>query len=158
VHKDGDRVQLWSRRLTDVTARLPDVAALARERIRAERAILEGEVIVLGADGKPLPFQDVMRRWLRQLDTGRAAAAHPASVFLFDCLYADGAALVDAPYAARWERLEAVRGAVPAMPRLVLEGPPGAPPADVLAEMERFYDAAIDAGHEGLMAKALDAP
>ena len=120
VHKDGDRVQLWSRRLTDVTARLPDVAAFARESIRAERAILEGEVIVLGADGKPVPFQDVMRRWLRQLDTGRAAAAHPASVFLFDCLYVDGEALVDAPYAARWERLEG--------------------------------------GHEGLMAKALDAP
>jgi len=158
VHKDGDRVQLWSRRLTDVTARLPDVAAFARESIRAERAILEGEVIVLGADGKPVPFQDVMRRWLRQLDTGRAAAAHPASVFLFDCLYVDGEALVDAPYAARWERLEAVRGALPAMPRLVVEGAPAAPPAAALEAMERFYAAALEAGHEGLMAKALDAP
>ena len=158
VHKDGDRVQLWSRRLSDVTARLPDVAAAARESIRAERAILEGEVIVLGADGKPVPFQDVMRRWLRQLDTGRAAAAHPASVFLFDCLYVDGESLVDAPYGERWGRLEGVRGALPAMPRRVIEGPPEAPPADVLAAMQRFYDAAVAAGHEGLMAKALDAP
>jgi DNA ligase-1 len=173
IHKDGDRVQLWSRRMTDVTRRLPDVADLARRELRAERAIVEGEVIVLGPDGRPIPFQDVMRRWLRQLDTEGAAAERPASVFLFDCLYVDGDAVLDEPYAARWERLERIRGEIPTMPRLVVVGPAGetaaapprastaagpAPPADLLAEMERFYDAAIAAGHEGVMAKALDAP
>jgi DNA ligase 1 len=118
---------------------------------------LEGEVIV-AAGGAPVPFQDVMRRWLRQLDAEGAAAERPASVFLFDCLYADGDETLDRPYAARWEALERVRGALPAMPRLVVEGPPDAPPDNVLAQMQRFYDDAIAAGHEGVMAKALDAP
>ena len=160
IHKDGDRVQLWSRRMTDVTARLPDVAEAARVGVRAERAILEGEVIVAGADGRPIPFQDVMRRWLRQVDAEGAAGERPASVFLFDCLYVDdidGEAMLDRPYLERWQALERVSGALPTMPRLVIEGPPDAPSPDVLAQMQRFYDAAIDAGHEGVMAKALDA-
>jgi DNA ligase-1 len=158
IHKDGDQVQLWSRRLTEVTARLPDVARQAREGVRARRAILEGEVIVLGPEGQPVPFQDVMRRWLRQLDTGSAAAARPASVFLFDCLLEEGGVTLDAPYRERWAALERARGALPALPRLVVEGPPEGPPADLLARMQRFYDGAVAAGHEGLMAKALDAP
>ena len=170
IHKDGARVQLWSRRMTDVTARLPDVAEMARRGVRAEHAILEGEVIVLGGDGMPIPFQDVMRRWLRQLDAEGAAAQRPASVFLFDCLYVNGdpngptsddtdsEATLDRPYWERWQTLERVRGTLPAMPRLVIEGPPEGPPADLLAEMQRFYDSAIAAGHEGVMAKALDAP
>ncbi len=158
IHKHGDRVQLWSRRMTDVTARLPDVAELARHGVPAEQAILEGEVIVLGADNKPIPFQDVMRRWLRQLDAAGAAAEHPASVFLFDCLYADGDLTLDRPYAERWHTLDQIRGALPTMPRFVVEGPPDAPPTALLAQMQRFYDDAIAAGHEGVMAKALDAP
>jgi len=158
VHKDGDEVRLWSRRLTDVTERLPDVAELARRGLRAGHAILEGEVIVLAAGGTPVPFQDVMRRWLRQLDTGTAAAEHPASLFLFDCLLVGDETTLDLPYGERWQRLASVRGDVPAVPRLVVEGPPDAPPPDVLLRMQTFYDAAIAAGHEGLMAKALDAP
>jgi DNA ligase-1 len=158
IHKDGPRVQLWSRRMTDVTARLPDVVEAARRGLRAERAIFEGEVIVLGADGRPIPFQDVMRRWLRQTDAELAATDRPATVYLFDCLYADGEPVLDRPYAERWATLEALRGALPAMPRIVLDGPPGEPPPDALARAERFYDQAIAAGHEGLMAKQLDAP
>ena len=167
IHKDGDHVQLWSRRMTDVTARLPDVAEAARRGLQVDCAILEGEVIVVGKDSKPVLFQDVMRRWLRQLDAAGAAAEHPASVFLFDCLYSsdsseagdDGGDLtLDRPYVERWHILERVRGALPAMPRLVIEGPAGAPPLELLAQMQRFYDEAIAAGHEGVMAKALDAP
>lgn len=158
IHKDGDRVQLWSRRMVDVTARLPDVAEMARQGVQADQAILEGEVIVVGAGGAPIPFQDVMRRWLRQLDAAGAAAERPASVFLFDCLYADGDATLDRPYVERWHALDLIRGALPAMPRLVVEGPPDAPPPDLLAEMQRFYDEAVAAGQEGVMAKALDAP
>jgi DNA ligase-1 len=170
IHKDGDRVQLWSRRMTDVTARLPDVTEMARRGLRADRAIVEGEVIVLGPDGTPIPFQDVMRRWLRQLDAAGAAAERPAAVFLFDCLYSDdpsggpggeatsGEATLDRPYHERWDTLERIRGDLAAMPRLVVDGPPDAPPPDLLADMQRFYDAAIAAGHEGVMAKALDAP
>jgi DNA ligase-1 len=158
IHKDGQRVQLWSRRMTDVTARLPDIAEVARRGLHAERAILEGEVIVLGADGRPIPFQDVMRRWLRQLDAAGAATSRPATVYLFDCLYAEGEPVLDRPYAERWATLEQLAGALPTMPRIVFEGEPGEPSAEALARARWFYDQAIAAGHEGLMAKQLDAP
>ncbi|MBI3966156.1 MAG: ATP-dependent DNA ligase [Chloroflexi bacterium] len=164
IHKYGGDVRLWSRRLTDVTTRLPDVAAAAREGLTADQVIVEGEVIVFGADGKPIPFQDVMRRWLRQTDTESAAVEQPASVFLFDCLYVDGAPIYDEPYLTRWATLERVRGTLPTVPRLLLEpaaGPDSTTAAVPPAELERmraFYATAVAAGHEGVMAKALDAP
>jgi len=148
IHKQGERVWLWSRRMTDVTTRLPDIAALAGRELRGD-AIVEGEVIVFGRDGRPIPFQDVMRRWLRQTDAEGAAAETPASVFLFDCLYADGRVLIDEPYRVRWAALERARGAIPLVERLV---------ASELDEARGFYERAIAVGHEGVMAKALEAP
>jgi DNA ligase-1 len=148
IHKRGEQVWLWSRRMTDVTARMPDIADLARREIRGD-AIVEGEVIVLGPDRRPIPFQDVMRRWLRQTGAEDAAAERPASVYLFDCLHLDGRPLIDEPYQDRWAALERARGAIPLMERLVSED---------LANLRRFYERGIAAGHEGVMAKALDAP
>jgi DNA ligase-1 len=148
IHKRGEQVWLWSRRMTDVTARMPDIAELARRELRGD-VIVEGEVIVFGRDGRPIPFQDVMRRWLRQTNAEGAAAETPASVFLFDCLYADGRPLIDEPYQARWTALERVRGAIPPVERLIAEEP---------AAAAGFYERAVAAGHEGVMAKALEAP
>lgn len=149
IHRRGDEVRLWSRRMTDVTARLSDVVAHARRELTQSEAIVEGEVIVFGAGERPIAFQDVMSRWLRSTNADAAAAESPAVVFLFDCLYADGRPVIDEPYEARWRALERVRGDLPIVERLVTDDPVAA---------RRFYDAAIDAGHEGVMAKALDAP
>jgi DNA ligase-1 len=149
IHKRGDEVRLWSRRLSDVTGRLPDVARLAREGLAAESAIVEGEVIVFDRAGRPIPFQDVMRRWLRRNEAESAAAERPASVFLFDCLYLDGKPLLDDGYEARWHALEQAQGSLEIVRRRVWSG---------LADARAFYDEAIAAGHEGVMAKALDAP
>jgi DNA ligase-1 len=153
VHKRGDEVRLWSRRLTDVTERLPDVAALARRALRADSAIVEGEVIVFDRAGRPIPFQDVMRRWLRRNEAESAATERPASLFLFDCLYLDGEPLLDEPYEQRWTALEQVRGEIETVRRVVLDDE-----ATAAARAREFYAAAIAAGHEGVMAKALDAP
>lgn len=153
VHKRGDEVRLWSRRMSDVTERLPDVAALARAQLRAESAIVEGEVIVFDAAGRPIPFQDVMRRWLRRNEAETAASERPASLFLFDCLHVDGHPLLDEPYERRWAELERIRGGVETVRRLVLDDP-----ATASSRAREFYAAAIAAGHEGVMAKALDAP
>lgn len=149
VHKRGDEVRLWSRRMTEVTDRLPDVAAIVRRGLRAESAIVEGEVIVFDTAGRPIPFQDVMRRWLRKTDAESAAGERPASAFLFDCLYVDGRRLLDEPYEARWQELERVRGPIETVRRRLWTSPEDA---------RAFYASAVEAGHEGVMAKALDAP
>lgn len=157
VHRDGERVQLWSRRMTDVTDRLPDVADAVRRGVAADRVILEGEVIVLDRGARPIPFQDVMRRWLRQNDTDQAALEQPASLYLFDCLMLEGRSTIDLPYAERWAALTRASGDIPTMPRLLLEGPPESS-SELLERAQAFYDDAVARGHEGVMAKAIAAP
>ncbi len=79
-----------------------------------------------------------------------ARRATPLSSFFFDCLYLEGEGpLVALPYAARAERLARIVPEGSLLPRIVTRD------AD---EAERFLRGALDAGHEGLMAKSLEAP
>ena len=146
VHKRVDDVRIYTRNLNDVTSRAPEIVAAVRAAA-ARELILDGEAIALRADGRPHPFQVTMSRFGSQQDP--RAAERPLSVFFFDCLLADGSVLFD--HATR-ERRAALSAALP--PRLVT-------PAVVTAELDeaqRFYEEALRAGHEGVMAKALDAP
>jgi DNA ligase-1 len=132
-----------------VTATLPEVVELARGDLASDRLILEGEVVAVAADGRPLPFQELMRRFRRVHELDAIARAVPIRLYLFDCLCVDGAPLVDRPYTERWATLaEITRGRHLAERRLV-----GDPPA-----AEAFLASALAAGHEGVMAKALDSP
>jgi DNA ligase-1 len=147
IHKQGQRVRLFSRRLHDITASLPDVAARVASSARADSAIFEGEVIPV-ADGHPLPFQELMRRFRRIRAVSETAEQVPVQLYLFDILLHEQRLLLDTPSAARWETLQQARGDLDCVGRLV--------PADASAG-QRFYEAAVAAGYEGVMAKALDA-
>ena len=145
IHSDGTRVTIWSRRLSDVTASLPDVVARARSFTSAP-FILDGEVVALGPDGRPLPFQELMRRFRRVHDVEEAVGRMPLALHLFDCLFADGRALIDTPYTERWEALQRLTGGQDLAERTV---------ARTTSEAEAFRAAALRAGHEGVMAKDL---
>lgn len=144
LHRDGDRVAIWSRRMSDVTRSLPDIVAIARRDLSGTPLILDGEVVALDAAGRPLPFQELMRRFRRVRGVEAAAGALPLTLYLFDCLMADGRSYLDEPYARRWEALERVTGG-----RWLAEHALIARPEDGAALMAR----ALAAGHEGLMAK-----
>jgi DNA ligase-1 len=147
VHKDGDEVRVFTRSLNDVSAAVPEVVAAVRA-LPARQLILDGETIALAPTGAPLPFQVTMRRFGRKLEVERLRAELPLAVFFFDCLRCDGEDLVARP--AR-ERFATLADALPpglAIPRIVT--------SDV-AEAEAFLAGALAAGHEGVMAKALDA-
>jgi len=148
VHKSGDDVRVFSRLLNDVTAAVPEVVEAVR-RIPVASVILDGEAIALRADGSPLPFQTTMRRFGRKLDVDQIKTQLPLRPFYFDVLYAGGQALIDESYERRSEILG----------RLVPEAerPARVVTADA-SEAQAFYDRAIQAGHEGVMAKSLDAP
>ncbi|MDR7521931.1 MAG: ATP-dependent DNA ligase [Armatimonadota bacterium] len=149
LHKQGEQVRIWSRRLTEVTASLPEVAEIARRELRADRLILDGEVVAVGADGRPLPFQDLMRRFRRVHQVEATAREIPVVLYLFDCLLVDDRALIDEPYEARWAALERVTGGR-YLARRVVTGD--------AAEAEAFLAESLASGHEGVMAKAPDSP
>jgi DNA ligase 1 len=141
IHKDGDRITVFTRTLEDVTERLPEVIEAARA-LPAERAVLDGEVIALRQDGRPHPFQVTGSRFGSRRDLERLQREIPLDVFLFDLLHVDGEDLLDAPLAERSERLDALA------PQLRVPHGTG----------QEAFDEAVTAGHEGVMVKALDAP
>ena len=148
VHKSGNEVGVFTRSLNDVTAAVPEIVEAVRA-VSAPTLILDGEAIVLRADGTPQPFQVTMSRFGRKLAIETARAELPLSVFFFDCLRSGGDDLVDRP--AR-ERFRALVDALPSdllVPRLVTADPSAA---------QDFLDAALARGHEGVMVKSLEAP
>ena len=148
VHKRGERVAVYTRNLNDVTSAVPEVVE-AISAIPAHELILDGEVIALGADARPLPFQDTMRRFGRRLDVAALRAELPLTPFFFDTLLVDGGDLLDTALSGRLATLDATVPAPLRVPRLIT--------SDVAAA-EQFQSDALARGHEGVMVKALDAP
>src|SRR5436189_136165 len=146
IHRKGNAIRIFSRRLSDVTDSLPEIVAIAKS-LPASEFLLEGEVVAVDADGKPLPFQDLMRRFRRVHGIAAAQEEIPLKLYLFDLLHLDGRTLIDEPYRERWRLLE---GLVPSeflTARRIVKRK---------EEIEPFLQAALTAGHEGLMAKSLD--
>ncbi len=144
LHRDGDRVAIWSRRLSDVTRSLPDIVTIARRDLTGAPYILDGEVVALDAAGRPLPFQELMRRFRRVRGVEAAAEEVPLTLHLFDCLMADGHSLLDEPYVTRWEALQRVTGGRWLAERVMIT---------TASEGEAIMARALAAGHEGVMAK-----
>jgi DNA ligase 1 len=149
IHKEGDRVRIWSRRLSEVTASLPEIVEIARRDLQGQSFILDAEVVAVGKDGRPFPFQELMRRFRRIHEVETAANEIPLFLHLFDCLYLDGRSLIDEPYEARWLRLSAIAGGKNLARQKITTD---------TVEAEAFLNEALAAGHEGLMAKALNSP
>src|SRR5207249_3431321 len=101
------------------------------------------------ADGRSLPFQELMRRFRRLKDVDRLVREVPVRLRLFDALQVDGEPLVDRPYVERWSALERARGGLETVGRSVAGG---------AAEGEVFYARALADGLEGVMVKGLAAP
>jgi DNA ligase-1 len=149
IHKDRDRVRIWSRRLTEVTASLPEIIEIARNQLPNESFIVDAEVVATGKDGRPFPFQELMRRFRRVHGIETAAGEIPLSLYLFDCLFLDGRSLIDEPYQQLWQKLSENSGAKYLASRSNVSDKDAA---------EAFLTAALAAGPEGVMAKALDSP
>jgi DNA ligase-1 len=145
VHKAGDDIKVFSRTLRDVSAAVPEIVEQVRA-LAVREAIFDGEVIALKPDGSPHDFQVTMQRFGRKLDVDRLRAELPLVPFFFDCLYVDGAALVDESQERRFSTLDSV-----ARPFIV---PNRIRPTK--EDAAQFLDDTLARGHEGVMAKALD--
>jgi DNA ligase-1 len=148
VHRADDAVHIYTRSGNDVTASVPEIVAAVRG-FSPRSFVLDGEAIAMMPTGRPHPFQTTMRRFGRKLDVAAMQATLPIHAYFFDCLLIDGESIADRPTRERFEALLRVVPESMRIPRLVTASQ---------EEAQSFYDAAIVAGHEGLMAKSLDAP
>ncbi len=142
VHRDGDEVHVYTRSLADITHRVPVLVAIVRA-LPADRLILDGETLSLDEDGAPKPFQETMARF--------GADAEPTILlrpWFFDLLHVDGRDLLDEPLRVRRAELARVAGEW-LMPGVETSDPDAA---------EAVSAEALAHGHEGVVAKALDAP
>lgn len=147
IHKQNGKVEVFSRRLTEVTDSLPEVVEAVKRNIQAQSVIVEGEVIVLDSAGYPIAFQHLMRRFKRIREVGGMAQKIPLTLFLFDVLYLNGESLINRPYTQRRQILAQTSGEIPLTKQII---------TDQLVQAEGFLKEALAAGHEGLMAKKPD--
>jgi DNA ligase-1 len=144
VHRSGNGVAVFTRTLDDITARVPEITE-AVAGLPVSDAVLDGETVALGPDGRPRPFQVTASRAGSQSDVGRQRAQVPLTPFFFDVLHLDGQDLIDLPASARFERLAGILPAELLIPRVVT--------GDV-AEAEAFFADAVARGHEGVVVKS----
>ena len=148
IHKNGGEIRVFTRHLKEVTERVPEIVAAARD-FRLDKAIFEGETVALRPDVRPLPFQTTMRRFGRVQDIERIKKEIPITSYFFDLLYLDGATLVDEPLSKRFELLSANLPPEYRIPQIVTTD------EKVAGE---FLKKSLEAGHEGIMAKGVDSP
>ena len=154
IKKDGT-VKLYSRRLEDLTSNFPDIAEALKEQLIGNEAIIEGECVAFDpATGNLLPFQNVTHR-RRKHDMEQTVEDVPVRIFMFDLLFHDGKDYTLIPYPERRAKLEASfakhEGPGPDKvgftTRAVIENE---------EQAQEFFDQAIAAKCEGIMAKSLD--
>lgn len=147
IHKDGDKVTIFSRRLENITSHYPDVVELVRTHVKADRAILEGEIVAVELDtGEFLPFQELMHR-RRKYGIEEAMRRYPVSIFFFDLLFLNGEDYTLKPYKLRREALGKVLESDERvqLTKAIYTSDPG--------ELEKFMEQAIQDGCEGLVVK-----
>ncbi|MFX0055935.1 MAG: ATP-dependent DNA ligase [Promethearchaeota archaeon] len=147
IHKQGDKVTIYSRRLQNVTESLPDIVEIVRSKVAADLAILDGEVVAVSDKGRPFPFQVVMKRFGRTREVEKTKDEVQLHLYLFDLLLLETNQHIDSRYSERRELLESIA------PQEILIESYYTASED---EAESYFDRSKTLGHEGLIAKQVD--
>jgi DNA ligase-1 len=149
LHKKGEKVVLFSRRLEKISDQYPDAIDLVKKNVTSQEAILEGECVAMDLEtGEMRPFQELMHR-RRKYGIEEAINRYPVSLFMFDALYVDGKDYTQEPYPARRKALEKALSKnerISLARNKIASGP---------KQLEAFFEEAIEDGCEGLICKAI---
>jgi DNA ligase-1 len=149
IHKRGDEVVLFSRRLENISDQYPDAVELLKRHVTAKDAILEAECVAMDLEtGEMRPFQELMHR-RRKYGVKEAMEEYPVSLFMFDALYVDNEDLTLEPYPVRRRGLEKTikeSGRVKIAKYIISSN---------AQELEKFFEEAIENGCEGLVCKSI---
>jgi len=152
IHKEGNKITIFSRRLEDVTKQFPEIAKSAREHLKARDCIVEGEILAIDKNGKPLPFQNLSRRIQRKYDIEKMVKEIPVMINLFELIYINGENWMHEPLKKRWNKLKEIVEPEKRRFELVehIE-------TKDLKEAEKFYERSLAMGEEGVIVKNLNA-
>ncbi len=145
VHKNGDYVQLFSRRLENITSQYPDIAEYVKTGAKAERAVLDGEIIAF-EKGRMLPFQKLMQR-RRKYNIKEYRESVPVVLVLFDIIYLEGKSLLKESYPKRRKLLEGIfkESENAFLARRVVSSD--------FEDITEFFKQSLDKGFEGIIVK-----
>ena len=153
IHRKGQKVWVFTRRLEDVSAAFPDIVDLVKKNVSADNCILDSEAICFDpSTGKPLAFQVLSTRIKRKYEIEKTIKEIPVKVNLFDMLYLDGKSLFGLPLKERYSILKKsfkpVAGKFQLAEHIETKN---------LEEAERFYKKSLEQGNEGLIVKNIEA-
>ena len=149
IHKRGNNVKLFSRRLLEISDQYPDVCKFVRNNVKTENAILEGEVVAMDFFyEKMLPFQVLSRR-RRKHDVEDISKEIPVALFLFDILLLDDESYIDKSFPLRRKKLEKIINEVDEI-KLV-----ESKLIHSTEELLEFFQEARKKGNEGIIAKSI---
>ncbi len=154
IHKKGNEITVYTRRLDNVTKQFPEIVEYAKKAINVDTCIIEGEAVGIDPKTKrPQPFQKLSRRIKRKYDIEILMEEIPIEVNLFDIMMVDGKSYVDTPFKERRKKLEEIitaeKGKFQVADQLITKDE---------KEAEELYNKALKMGHEGVMAKNLTSP
>lgn len=144
VHRSGDDISVFTRSLDDITVRVPGVVEAVRA-LPIHDVVLDGEAIVLDAAGRPRPFQETSAIAATRTTDGRVGGLRP---YFFDLLHLDGVDFIDEPGERRWAALAEALPAELLVTRTRVDG---------VEQARAVFDAALAAGHEGIVVKTISA-
>lgn len=150
IHKDGNKVRLFSRNLEETTPMFPEIIQGVLKQVKAKTAILDSEALAYNPESNEfLPFQETTKR-RRKHGIEAAALSTPLKAMVFDIMYLDGKSLMDLPVTERIKHLlKVVHGDDVLIPQ----------PGEVTDSAERIqllFDEALTEGLEGLIVKRPD--
>ncbi len=150
LHKDGDKVHMFSRNLEDMTHMFPELIEGTRKQVKAKTAILDTEALAYQPESEEfLPFQETTKR-RRKHNIEEVAKQLPLKAFVFDILYVNGKSLIDTPLI---KRVEVLKRIVQSDDRLIPS------PGEIVSDpkkLQLMLDDAISKGLEGLVVKRVD--
>ena len=154
IHKDDNKIKIFTRRLEDITTQFPEVVESVKKYVDVNKIILDAEAVGFNKKtGKYLPFQNISQRIKRKYDIEKMAEQFPVEVNVFDIINYKGKSVVNEPFEKRKRIIKSVVKNVPKKIKIA---------KNIITsdenEVKKFYKEALDSGNEGLMIKKLDAP
>ena len=152
IHKQVDKIILFSRSLENITKYYPDIVENIGNSLDVNDGIFEAEIVAINENtGEFLPFQELMHR-RRKYKLKEAVLQYPITVNFFDVLYFDEKNCLGLKYSERRKILESSvkeNNFAKLVPIAIVKNE---------NQIEDFLENSINSGCEGLMLKILDAP